>query len=109
MKAANPDFGQKRILAAIKSAHPKWAVSEKRLQKAIADLPPAAAGTGGYRAAPSAAAPQAVDPVALDDAGPPHAPSSPPRPPPRALFRPRPLEEAPPQPMPPRARRAGVR
>jgi len=69
VKAANPDFGQKRILAAIKSAHPQWSVSEKRLQKAIAELPPVAAG--GYRAssAPSAAAQQAVDPVALDDAG----------------------------------------
>ena len=72
VKASNPEFGQKRILAAIKSAHPQWAVSEKRLQKAIAECGSSDVGTGAYRSGKSSTSGkcESVPPVQLDENGP---------------------------------------
>ena len=58
LKTANPEYGVKRVFAALLAAHPSWAsLSERRVQKVMkahALTPPPAAA-----AAPPAAAPPA--------------------------------------------------
>jgi hypothetical protein len=71
VKAAFPDYGQKRILTAVKAGHPQWAVSEKRLQKAIAECGSSNTDSGGYRSGKGSAAScsEPVQPVDLDENG----------------------------------------
>ena len=76
VKSENPEFGQKRILAAIKASHAQWAVSEKRLQKAIAESGASGEAScgesgGGYRSsgAATSAPAEPLPPVTLDENG----------------------------------------